>query len=117
MENPIFSTHGLFCVKRYAEAKSLLRKTVPVARRVLGEGDSITLRMRKRYAGSLVMTNGATLGDLRESVTTLEDTERIARRVLGGAHPLAVAIERCLRNMRALSARETEARRAAPGSQ
>ena len=31
--------------------------------------------------------DGATLDDLREAVTTLEDTERIARRVLGGAHP------------------------------
>ena len=94
-----------------------MRKTVPVVRRVLGEGNSLTLRMRKCYAESLIASNGATLGDLRESLTTLEDTERIARRVLGGAHPLTVNIERCLRNMRALSARETEARRAAPGSQ
>ena len=31
---------------------------------------------------------GATLDDLREAVTTLEESERIARRVLGGAHPL-----------------------------
>ena len=36
---------------------------------------------------------GATLGDLREAVTTLEDTARIARRVLGGAHPVTSAIE------------------------
>ena len=30
---------------------------------------------------------GATLDDLRDAVTTLEDTARIARRVFGGAHP------------------------------
>ena len=30
----------------------------------------------------------------REAVATLEDTERIARRVLGGAHPLVVGIEK-----------------------
>ena len=36
---------------------------------------------------------GATLADHREAVTTLEDTERIARRVLGGAHPTTVGIE------------------------
>ena len=36
---------------------------------------------------------GATLADLREAVSTLEDTERIARRVLGGAHPDTESIE------------------------
>ena len=35
---------------------------------------------------------GATLDDLREAVTTLEDAERIARRVLGGAHPATTLI-------------------------
>ena len=52
-----------------------------------------------------------TLDDLREAVTTLEDTERIARRVLGGAHPITVQIERDLRKARAtLRARETPPR-------
>ena len=52
--------------------------------------------------------DGATLDDLREAVTTLEDTERIARRVLGGAHPLTSTIEGDLRDARsALRARET----------
>ena len=54
------------------------------------------------------MDAGATLNDLREAVTTLEDTERIARRVMGGAHPLKGIIEDCLHNSRAvLRARET----------
>ena len=40
-------------------------------------------------------------------MTTLEDTARIARRVLGGAHPLTSAIEFHLRKSRAaLRARE-----------
>ena len=54
------------------------------------------------------MDEGATLNELREAVTTLEDTERIARRVLGGAHPLTTGIgEDCLQNARAvLRARE-----------
>ena len=55
------------------------------------------------------MTTGAaaTLDDLREAVTTLEDTERIARRVLGGAHPVTKGIEHNLPNARAaLHARE-----------
>ena len=36
---------------------------------------------------------GATLDDLREAVATLEDAERIARRVFGVAHPLTEGIE------------------------
>ena len=48
------------------------------------------------------------LDDLREAVTTLEDTERIARRVFGGTHPLTTTIEGDLRNARAaLHTRET----------
>ena len=50
---------------------------------------------------------GATLDDLRESVTTLEEIERTARRVLGGAHPLTAGIEATLRRARViLQARE-----------
>ena len=50
----------------------------------------------------------ATLDDLREAVNTLEETTRTARRVFGGAHPLAAAIKKELRFARpALSARET----------
>lgn len=43
-----------------------------------------------------------------EAVTTLEDTKRTARRVLGSAHPLLVDAERDLRDARAaLVARES----------
>jgi len=66
------------------------------------------LRTRSLYAEAFYMDEGATLNELREAVTTLEDTERIARRVLGGAHPLTTGIgEDCLQNARAvLRARE-----------
>ena len=51
---------------------------------------------------------GATLHDLREAVNTFEDAERIARRVLGGTHPLLVNIEGHLRLAREkLRARES----------
>ena len=50
----------------------------------------------------------ATLDDLREAVTTLEDTDRIAQRVLGGAHPFTEGVVRSLRIARAaLRARDT----------
>ena len=85
---------------------------MPVARRVLGKGHDFTLTMRWIYAQSLYYDAGATLDDLREAVTSLEELERTARRVLGGAHSLTVDIEGDLRDARAvlhfvLRARET----------
>ena len=51
---------------------------------------------------------GATLDDLREAATTLEDIARVARRVLGGAHPITKKVELDLRDARVvLRARET----------
>ena len=59
------------------------------------------------YARALCKDPSATPDDLREAVTTLEETEPTARRVLGGAHPTTVGIGGCLRESRAvLAARE-----------
>ena len=64
--------------------------------------------MVRSYAWALYADADATLDDLREAVKTLEDAERIARRVLGGAHPVTIAIELNLQDARAaLRARET----------
>ena len=99
---------SLIHLRRFEEAKSLLRKTLPVARRVLTDSNEITLKMRWSLANSLHDSPSATLDDFREAVTTLEDTEPIARRVLGGSHPLSVDIESDLRRARAvLHTRET----------
>jgi len=65
------------------------------------EGDTTTLRMRTVYAVALCMDECATIDDLREAVTMLEETERTARRVLGSAHPVAATIENTLRRSRA----------------
>ena len=75
------------------EAKELMRRMMPVAQRVLGKCDTITLRMRWIYTMALHKDPDATLDDLREAMTTLEDLARISRRVLGSAHPLVVDIE------------------------
>ena len=74
---------------------------MPVARRVLGESHELTLTMRWNYARALYQDDDATLGDLCEAVTTLEETEQTARRVLGGAHPLTMDIEDALQDARA----------------
>jgi tetratricopeptide (TPR) repeat protein len=94
-------TSSLVDLQRCEEAKSLLRKTIPVARRVLGESNDVTLKLRRNYAEALYRNDSATLDDLREAVTTLEETERTARRVLGGAHPDVVRIELALRESQA----------------
>ena len=99
--------NSLCNLNRYAEAKSLLRKTTPVARRNFGESSDLTLQLRANYAAALYIADDATLDDLREAVATLEDAGRIARRVLGGAHPFVVRMVRSLQQARAaLSARE-----------
>ena len=84
-----------------------------MARRILGDSNDLTLCMRRTYAQALYHNPGATLDHLREAVTTLGETERAARCVLGGPHPLTVDIEGELRNARAaLRARETPSRNA-----
>jgi len=97
-------------LEHYEGVKSLLRRTIPVTRRVLGDDDRITLTMRTSYALALFEDEGAALDDLHESVETLEDANRIARRVLGASHPTTAGIERTLIFSRAaLSAREPAA--------
>ena len=69
--------------------------------------------MKHKYAQTLYEDPEVTLDGLREAVTTLEELEPIARRVLGGAHPLTTIIEGDVRLMRlTLRARETPS----PGS-
>ena len=86
--------------KRFEEAKSLLRKMMPVARRALGDGSVVSLTMNKIYATVLCTDPGTPLDDFRDAVNTLEDAERTARRVLGGAHPTTTVIGKCLRMAR-----------------
>ena len=98
---------SLMALEPFEEARSLMRKTLPVARRIIGESQEVTLRMMWNYAEALY-DEGATLDDLREAVTTLEDAERTAWRVLGGAHPTTAGIEAALRKSRAtLRTRDT----------
>ena len=98
-------------LERFKESRSLLRRTIPVAQRVFGENQRATLKMQRSYAAALYLDANATLNDLREAVTTLDETVRIARRVLGGAHPTARSMEISLQEARAaLSARETGGR-------
>ncbi len=95
---------------RFKEAKALLRIMMPVARRVLGDKDRLMFKLRMNYAQSLYRDPGATLDDLREAVTTLEETAPIARRVFGNTHPEIATMENILQDARAaLHTRENPA--------
>ena len=93
---------------RLEEAMSLRRDVYSGCLKLNGEVHEETLRAANNY--SLYENPGATLDDLREAVTTLEDAERTMRRVFGGAHPTTVDIGECLQESRvALRTREAAA--------
>ena len=76
----------------------------PNTRRAVRSASSSVVTASRRSSGAASSSH-----DLREAVTTLEETTRTARRVFGGAHPLTSSIEDDLREAReALSARETQ---------
>ena len=60
------------------------------------------------YAQTIYKDANATLVDLREAMTTLEDAERTTRRVLGGNHPLTTAMKEALEEPRAALRAEEE---------
>ena len=99
---------SLISLRRFEEAKSLMRKTIPVARRVLGKSHEITIRLSWTYTRAPCNDPDATLDDFREAELILEDAARTARRVLGPAHPVTVDIDAYLRHVHeTLRARET----------
>jgi len=107
--NNLVASLGADALQRYAEVRSLLRKTIPVARRTLGEADVITLSMRSCYASALYLDDSSTLDDLREAVTTLEDAMRASRRALG-RRPSTEIIEHNLQAARAVLDARSRAR-------
>ena len=99
---------GLLFVKQKGPGVADADTPSTSAQRVLGENHEDMLRLRWVYADAIWRDDAATLDDLREAVNTLEETERTARRVLGGTHPLPVDLEAELQYARAkLRARET----------
>ena len=72
-----------------------------MSRRVPGDNEGLSLHIRMNYALALYADTRASLDDVREAVTALEELDRTARRVLGGAHPHTAWIEGTLRDARA----------------
>ena len=85
-----------------------------LCRRIKRGGGAEQYHADKKYKEAVAVAVEACsddIDDLLEAATTLEDTERIARRVLGGTHPLTADIEWGLGEARAaLRARESPPR-------
>ena len=96
-------------LRRFKEAKSLTRKTIPVARRVLGENHERTLALRWIYANTLSMNESATVADLREAVTTLKSVEMSYKRVFGASHPETQKVQNVLNSAQATLAARAQA--------
>ena len=105
---------SLHRLRRFEEAKALLRKTILVAQRVQGKTDARTLKLQATHATALYSDDGATLDDVREAVMTLAETASTMRRVLADAHPTVAVVEANLRESRAVL-RAREAVEAMPG--
>ena len=87
-----------------------MRRTIPVARRVLGENHEMTLRMRWQYVISLHDDDRATLADHREAVETLDSVAKSWKRVFGESHPETQKVQSALATARKKLARAGRAR-------
>ena len=77
---------NLIEARRFKEAKRILRKRIPVARRVLGPEHDLTMSMREDLCRATLDGDSAA-NEKREALRTLQDTVGLMRRVLGAQHP------------------------------
>ena len=77
---------SLISLERFEEAKALLRKTMPVARRVLGPEHDLTMSMREDLS-RVILDGDSSANEKRQALRTLEEVAGIMRRVMGPAHP------------------------------
>ena len=78
--------NSLLILERFKEAKRLLRKVIPVARRALGAEHDITLSLREDLSRA-TLDGKSSADEKREALQMLEDVAAVMRRVLGPAHP------------------------------
>ena len=80
-------------LQRFEEAKKVLRRTVPVARRVLGAEHALTLSLREDLSRATL--EGESSGEeKREALRMLEELAGVMRRVLGPTHPDTLRVQR-----------------------
>ena len=73
-------------MQRFEEAKRVLRKVIPVAQRVLGTQNELTLSLREDLSRA-TLDGESSAEEKRQALRMLEDVAGVRRRVLGPAHP------------------------------
>ena len=86
----------LIGLQRFKEVRSLLRKALPVARRLLGAEHEVTLSIREDFSGAILEDGDSSAEEKRKAVRMLEDTIRVMRRVLGTSHPTTLHAQKSL---------------------
>ena len=84
----------------FKEAMSLLRDTIPTARRVLGEENDLTLCLRSHYACAISYDTNSSRARVHKAVAILKDVLQTSRRVFGNQHPIVEEFLRDLENTR-----------------
>ena len=95
-------------LERWAEAKSLVRKVMPHARRILGRVHENTLKLEGTLLEAIHWDDSSSLDELRKAISMCEDAIRRARRVYGDEHPLTMRLARDLDEAREELARRTQ---------
>ena len=91
---------SLIGAKLFAEARSLARSNIPLARRKLGGQHDLTLALQTNYACAIYYDTNSSQADVHEGVAILEDVVRTARRVFGLQHPFFVGYREDLERAR-----------------
>ena len=76
----------LLDLRRFEEAKKVLRKVTPVARRILGTEHELSLSLREDLSRA-TLDGESSAEEKRQALRMLEDVAGVMRRVLGPAHP------------------------------
>ena len=86
---------NLLDLRRFKEAKRVLRKVIPVALRVLGAEHDLTLSLREDFCRA-TLCGDSSANERRDALKMLEDTLGVMRRVLGPQHPVTQRVQRNL---------------------
>ena len=78
---------SLVHTSHFTEARSLMRKHLPIARRVVGPDHEITYGIIETLAGAMFQNALAPRKDLVEATEMLTKQLKRLRQVLGAAHP------------------------------
>jgi tetratricopeptide (TPR) repeat protein len=87
---------NLIELRRFAEARNLLRKIIPVARRVLGNDHELTLSLREDLCRA-ILDGEPTDNEKHEALEMLKDTAGAMRRILGPDHPDTLHAQKMLK--------------------